>query len=56
MRKKINIQVLITGILCLTLIEMVALLKGIDGTLMSLIVGIIGLAMGLNLPNPFKSR
>ena len=50
MKQKINWKVLCIGIVCLSAIEIVALMKGVDGTIMSLIIGVIGLAMGLTLP------
>jgi len=53
--KKVDWRLVAIGIACLTAIEIVALLNGIDGALMTLIIGVIGLAIGVTLPNPIKS-
>jgi len=47
-----NGKVVIVGILCLTIIELFALSKGIDGVLMSTIIGIIALVIGVKIPTP----
>ena len=52
--KKINKQVVIAGIIALTAIEITALLRGIDGLLLSAIVGIIAAAIGVAIPIGIK--
>ena len=54
MKNKINYKVVIAGIAGLTIIEVCALFNGIDGYLLSAIVGLIGVAIGVTLPNPVK--
>ena len=54
-KKQMDWRVLATGLVCLTAIEICALMNGIDGTLMTLVVSIIGLVIGVTLPNPFQS-
>ena len=54
MKQKINSNVVITGIVCLTLIELAALYNGINGVLLSSIIGIIALSIGVAIPNPMK--
>ena len=49
-------MVICVGILSLTALEMVALFNGINGTMFSMIVMIIGLAIGVTIENPFKHR
>ena len=44
-------SVVITGIICVTILETVALLKGINGTILTLVIGSIGLAAGWRIPN-----
>ena len=53
-KKVIDWRIVIVGLSCLTVIEVCALLKGIDGTLLSVIIGIIALAIGVVIPNPIK--
>jgi hypothetical protein len=48
----IDWRVLITGIVCLTTIEVVALCNGINGTLLTAVVGIIALVIGITIPTP----
>ncbi|MCJ7651252.1 MAG: hypothetical protein MUP85_21805 [Candidatus Lokiarchaeota archaeon] len=55
MKKKIDWRIVGIGLVCLTAIEIVALLNGIDGTLLATIVGIIGLTIGTVIPNPIKN-
>ena len=50
MKAKVNKSVIITGLLCLTAMEIVALYKGINGVLLTTIVGIIALAIGVAIP------
>jgi len=49
---KIDWRIVVSGIAALTIIEVCALLQGINGTLMTLIVAIIGLAIGVVIPKP----
>ena len=53
-KQKIDWRVIATGLVCLTIIECVALMQGINGKLFSLIAGIIGLAIGVTIKNPIK--
>jgi hypothetical protein len=53
-KPKIDFRVVIAGILALTIIEVVALCNGIDGILLSSIIGIITLAIGITIPSPIK--
>lgn len=46
----IDWRIVVCGIICLTVLEVVALYNGINGTLFSLVVMIIGLAIGVTLP------
>lgn len=52
--KKVDWRVLCIGLLCLTAIELYALSKGINGTLMTFVIAMIGLAIGVALPNPMQ--
>lgn len=54
MEKKIDWKIIATGLICLTAIAIAAQFNGIDGTLMTLIIGVIALAIGVALPNPIK--
>lgn len=55
-QKKIDWRIVVAGIGGLTIIEVVALLNGINGVLLSTIVGIIALAIGFTIPNPIKTN
>ena len=54
MKRKIDKSVIMTGIICLSLIEVTALYHGINGVLLSSVIGIIALAIGVAIPNPIK--
>lgn len=48
--RDINWKVIVTGIICLTVLEITALLNGINGTLFTIIVAVIGAAIGVTIP------
>ena len=45
-------NIVITGIICLTILEIVALINGINGTLFTFVVAIIAGAIGVVIPTP----
>jgi len=45
-------DIIITGLLCITALGLVALLNGINGTLFTIVVGVIAAAMGVSVPRP----
>lgn len=49
-KEKVDWRVVLGGIICLTAIEIVALLNGVNGVLMATILTIIGLAIGVAIP------
>ena len=53
-KTKIDYRIVCAGIAALTVIEVCALIKGINGVLLSSIIGIIALTIGVVLPNPIK--
>jgi uncharacterized membrane protein YeaQ/YmgE (transglycosylase-associated protein family) len=53
-KEKIDWRIVVTGLLGLTAIEITALCNGIDGKLMTAVIGIIGLVIGVVIPNPIK--
>ncbi len=48
--KKVDKEVLIIGLLCITAIEIFALSKGMNGVLMSATIGIIAGMVGVFIP------
>jgi hypothetical protein len=55
MKQQIPQGVVITGILCLTALEMVALMTGLNGVLFTTVVAAVALAIGVTLPQ-FKLK
>ena len=53
-KAKIDWRIVIAGITALTIIEVYALSQGIDGVVLSSVIGIIALTIGITLPNPIK--
>lgn len=45
-------KTVIIGIACLTVVEVIALLKGINGVVLTMVVGIIAAAIGISVPTP----
>ncbi len=54
MKDKIDWRIVIAGILALTVIECVAMANGFNGTVRSIIIAIIAIAIGVTIPNPVK--
>ena len=52
MTQKTNPYILIVGILCITIIELCALWKGMDGLLLTTVIAIIAAAVGISIPTP----
>jgi len=55
-KKKVDWRIVCTAIACLAGIEIVALLKGIDGTLLSVMIGVIAALAGLVTPSPVQTK
>jgi len=45
-------KVIITGIICITALEIIALLKGINGILLTTTIAILAAAIGVVIPTP----
>jgi len=43
-------EIVVTGIICITILEITALINGIDGAILSIVLGIIALAIGVAIP------
>ena len=50
--KGIDKNIIITGIFCLTVLEIFALRNGINGTVFTIVVAIIAGAIGVTIPTP----
>jgi len=53
-KQQIDWKVMVTGLVCVTALEIYALSQGINGTLFSIVLLIIGAAIGVQIPNPLK--
>ena len=53
-KKEIDWRIVITGIIALTALEIYALYQGINGTLFAVVIAMIGLAIGVTIPNPLN--
>ena len=51
-KQKVDKSVLITGLCCITALDIFAMYKGIDGIILTSVIGIIAFAIGLKLPTP----
>ena len=49
-KKKIDWRIVCTGIIALTALEVVALLMGYNGTLLKIVMAVIGLVIGVTIP------
>ncbi len=55
-KKQIDWRIVCTGIITLMILEIYALYQGINGTLFSIVIAIIGLAIGVVIKNPFEIK
>ena len=55
-KEKIDAGVLCIGIVCLTVLEIFALLLGYNGTLFKLVIVVIALAIGITIPTPIMFK
>lgn len=55
-KQKIDWRLVAVGLVCLTALEITALLLGHNGTLLKTVLVIIALAIGVTIPNPFKTN
>jgi len=53
-KPKIHWKIVVCGIIALTVLECVALFNGINGTIFTIIIAIIGAAIGVTIPNPLR--
>jgi hypothetical protein len=53
-KDKCDGRIVCTGIVALVVLEIGALYNGINGTLFTLVVAMIGAAIGITIPNPIK--
>ena len=50
---KTDWRVICTGIIAITAMEIVALIKGFNGILLTTVIGIVAIAIGVSIKNPF---
>ncbi len=51
-----KVGIIIAGMVCLTLVEMYALSLGINGTFLTIYIGVVAAAMGIMIPTPKRFR
>ena len=56
MKPKIKTSVVICGLLCITALEIFAMSQGIDGKILTAVIGIIALAIGVMVPSTIKLK
>ena len=49
-------SIVITGLICLTILEIYALSQGINGTLLTIVIAVIAGAMGIMIPTPKRLK
>jgi len=56
MTSKVDYRIVCIGLLCITALEICALMHGINGTLLKTVLIIIALAIGVTIPSPFATK
>ena len=51
-KQKIDWRIVVTGLVCITALEMLALSMGINGTLLKTVLVVIALVIGITIPTP----
>ena len=52
MKNKIDYRIVCVGLVCLTALEIVALMNGINGTLLKLVLIAVATTIGISIPTP----
>lgn len=55
-KKEIKWQLIAVGILCITALEILALIKEIDGILLTAVIGVIAASIGIVIPSPLNVK
>ena len=55
-KKQIDWRIVCTGIIALAGLEIYALSQGVNGWILATVIGIIGVAIGVTINNPIKSK
>jgi len=55
-KREVDKAIVITGILCITLLEIVAIVMGFNGKLLAGSIGILALAIGVGIPGDTISK
>lgn len=50
--KKIDWRIICIGLICITILECFAICHGIDGVVLTSVIGIIALTIGITIPTP----
>ena len=53
-KETINWKLVAVGLICITALEIYALSQGVNGLILTAVVGIIAAAIGVAIPNPMK--
>ena len=53
-KQPIDWRIVVTGLVCLTVLEMFALWRGFNGTLLTVVLAAIAGVVGIVIPNPLK--
>ena len=51
-KQKIDYRIVVTGLVCITALELYALNQGMNGTLLKTVLVAIALAIGITIPTP----
>jgi len=54
--KKVDWRVIATGLVCLTGLEICAMLKGFNGAILTTVIAVIALAIGVTIPIQLKTK
>ena len=55
-KKEVDKSVIITVVIVIGLLEAIALLKGINGVLLTTIIGILAAMVGITIPSPITIK
>jgi len=56
MTNKIDWKIVCVGLVCITILEIIALLQGFNGTMLKTVLVALALAIGITIPNPFEKK
>lgn len=55
-KQKIDYRIVVVALICIAVVECVALFKGMNGLMLTAVIGLMAGIAGITIPNPIKLK